>query len=145
MYHLAQPSQNCRRVMQLIPEALAATQNAFFSGSMTTSDGRVSLPAVRQCAQVIQRASSISADGFGNLRFAALANVPAGSPFFPAAYHQGGEPTFALATEAADLAVTCVQPVWQPGRSAEQPGAVDGGTCASLNSHRQPGGKANTG
>jgi hypothetical protein len=88
-----------------IPDALAATQNAFFSGSMTTSDGRVSLPAVRQCAQVIQRASSISADGFGNLRFAALANVPAGSPFFPAAYHQGGEPAFALATEAADLAV----------------------------------------
>ncbi len=88
-----------------IPDALAATQNAFFSGLMTTSDGRVSLPAVRQCAQVIQRAGSISEDGFGNLRFAALANVPAGSPFFPAAYHQGGEPTFALATESADLAV----------------------------------------
>ncbi len=88
-----------------IPDALSATQNAFFSGSMTTSEGRVSLPAIRQCAQVIRRASSISADGFGNLRFAALANVPAGSPFFPAAYHQGSEPAFALATEAADLAV----------------------------------------
>jgi uncharacterized protein (UPF0210 family) len=88
-----------------IPEALAATQNAFFSGSLTTRDGRVSLSAVRQCAQVIQRAGSISADGFGNLRFAALANVPPGSPFFPAAYHQGGEPAFAIATEAADLAV----------------------------------------
>ena len=88
-----------------IPEALAATQNAFFSGSLTTQEGKVSLAAVRQCAQIIQRASSISADGFGNLRFAALANVPAGSPFFPAAYHQGGAPTFALATEAADLAV----------------------------------------
>lgn len=88
-----------------IPDALAATQNAFFSGSMTTSDGRVSLPAVRLCAQIIQQASSISADGFGNVRFAALANVPAGSPFFPAAYHKGGEPAFALATESADLAV----------------------------------------
>jgi uncharacterized protein (UPF0210 family) len=89
-----------------IPEALAATQNAFFSGSLTTQDGKVSLPAVRRCAQVIQRASSISPDGFANMRFAALANVPAGSPFFPAAYHKGGEPAFALATEAADLAVT---------------------------------------
>ncbi len=88
-----------------IPDALASTENAFFSGSMTTPDGRISLPAVRKCADVIQRASSISADGFGNLRFAALANVPAGSPFFPAAYHTGGESTFALATEAADLAV----------------------------------------
>jgi uncharacterized protein (UPF0210 family) len=89
-----------------IPEALAATQNAFFAGSLTHEDGRVALAAVRQCAQVIQRAGSISADGFGNMRFAALANVPAGSPFFPAAYHKGGLPTFALATEAADLAVT---------------------------------------
>jgi uncharacterized protein len=88
-----------------IPEALAATQNAFFSGLMTTPDGKVSLTSVRLCAEVIQRASGITPDGFANLRFAALANVPAGSPFFPAAYHQGGEPTFALATEAADLAL----------------------------------------
>ncbi len=90
----------------IIPEALATTQNAFFSGTMTFNDGKVSLKAIRQCAKIIQQSSSISADGFANLRFAALANVPAGSPFFPAAYHQGGEPTFALATEAADLAVT---------------------------------------
>ena len=88
-----------------IPEALAATQNTFFSGLMTTPDKKVSLQAIRECAQVIQRASTISPNGFANLRFAALANVQAGSPFFPAAYHQGGEPTFALATEAADLAV----------------------------------------
>lgn len=88
-----------------IPEALADTQNSFFSGSLTTRDGGVSLSAVRLCAQIIHSASSIAVNGFSNLRFAALANVPAGSPFFPAAYHQGGEPRFALATEAADLAV----------------------------------------
>jgi uncharacterized protein (UPF0210 family) len=90
----------------LIPDAISATQNAFFSGQMTTSDRKISLPAIRQCAEVIHLASTITPDGFANLRFAALANVPAGSPFFPAAYHQGGEPAFALATEAADLAVT---------------------------------------
>ena len=88
-----------------IPTALAATQNAFFSGSLTTPDGRISLLAVRACAQIIHQAAGITPDGFTNLRFAALANVPAGSPFFPAAYHIGGEPAFALATEAADLAV----------------------------------------
>jgi uncharacterized protein (UPF0210 family) len=89
-----------------IPAALATTQNVFFSGLMTTQDGKVSLSAIQGCAAVIKQASIISPDGFANLRFAALGNVPAGSPFFPAAYHRGGEPTFALATEAADLAVT---------------------------------------
>ena len=88
-----------------IPAALAATQNAFFSGALTAADGAISLPAVRACAQVIQQAAAITPDGFANLRFAALANVPPGAPFFPAAYHAGGEPAFAIATEAADLAV----------------------------------------
>jgi uncharacterized protein (UPF0210 family) len=72
---------------------------------MTDQDGSISLPAVRSCAEVIQRLSPLSPDGFANLRFAALANVPPGSPFFPAAYHEGDSPAFALATEAADLAV----------------------------------------
>jgi uncharacterized protein (UPF0210 family) len=89
-----------------IPAALAATQNAFFTGSLTTTDGRISLPALRACAQVIHRAAPLSPDGFSNLRFAALANVGPGSPFFPAAYHRGSQPAFALATEAADLAVS---------------------------------------
>jgi len=88
-----------------IPTLLAASQDVFFSGLMTTPGGGVSLPAVRACAQVIHQAAPITPDGFTNLRFAALANVPAGAPFFPAAYHQGDQPTYALATEAADLAV----------------------------------------
>ena len=90
----------------LIPDALAVTQNVFFSGLMTTPGGGVSLPAVRGCAQIIHRAAGLSPDGFTNLRFAALANVGPGSPFLPAAYHDGTVPSFALATEAADLAVT---------------------------------------
>lgn len=90
---------------KLISEAIAATQNIFFSGSMTTPGGGVSLPATRACAQVIHDTATLSPDGFANLRFAALANVPAGAPFFPASYHQGEAPGFALAMEAADLAV----------------------------------------
>jgi uncharacterized protein len=93
----------------LIPETLSETQSTFFSGLMTTLDGKVSLPEIHKCADIIQRASTISADGFANLRFAALANVPPGSPFFPAAYHAGAEPAFALATEAADLAVNAFE------------------------------------
>ena len=93
------------RSYAVIPEALAASENVFFSGVMADARIGLSLAAVRACAEVIVRAAYIRPDGFANLRFAALANVPPGAPFFPAAYHEGDAPAFALATEAADLAV----------------------------------------
>jgi uncharacterized protein len=89
----------------VIPEVLAVAENVFASGLITTADGGLSLPAIRACARVIRQAAGLSADGFANLRFAALANVPAGAPFFPAAYHDDDSPAFSLAIEAADLAV----------------------------------------
>lgn len=89
----------------LIPEAIAASQNVFFSGLMADAGRGLSLEAVAACARVIVRCAPLTPDGFANLRFAALANVPPGAPFFPAAYWQADEPAFALATEAADLAL----------------------------------------
>ncbi|MBW6466471.1 MAG: DUF711 family protein [Brevefilum sp.] len=91
---------------EIIPDLLASSGNLFFSGHLTTQQSQISLPAVRACAEVIQRAAPLEKDGFANLRFAALANVPPYAPFFPAAYHQGKAPAFALALEAADLAVS---------------------------------------
>jgi hypothetical protein len=90
---------------RVIPEAIAATKNIFFSGEMASVEKGISLEAINACAEIIVKCAPITPDGFANLRFAALANVKAGSPFFPAAYHDGGEPAFAIATEAADLAV----------------------------------------
>jgi uncharacterized protein len=90
---------------EIIPEAIAATQNIFFSGVMADSHNGISLEAVRKCAEVIVACAPLAPDGFANLRFAALANVLPGAPFFPAAYHQGDRAAFAIATEAADLAV----------------------------------------
>jgi uncharacterized protein (UPF0210 family) len=89
----------------LIPEVLAATDIVFASGVIAHPKGDISLPAARACADVIHRTAPLDPNGFGNLYFTALANVPPGSPFFPAAYHDNGPPRFALATEAADLAV----------------------------------------
>jgi uncharacterized protein (UPF0210 family) len=93
----------------ILPTALAATENVFHSGIFAGPGMGISLAAARACGQVIHKASTISPDGFANLRFAALANVPAGTPFFPAAYHDGGETTIAIATEAADLAVLALR------------------------------------
>lgn len=88
-----------------IPDLLKTSGNVFFSGHLTTPNSEISLPAVHACAKVIHRAAPLEKDGFANLRFAALANVPPWAPFFPAAYHQGKAPAFALALEAADLVV----------------------------------------
>jgi uncharacterized protein (UPF0210 family) len=89
----------------IIPEAIAASRNIFFSGVMADARFGISIPAMQGCAEVITRCSTITPDGFANLRFAALANVRPGSPFFPAAYHDHDEPSFSIAMEAADLAV----------------------------------------
>lgn len=88
-----------------LPEIFAATQTVFATAHIVNPvSGEIDGAVVRMAAQVIREASLIDA-GFGNLRFAALAHVLPGTPFFPAAYHDGGAPAFAIATEAADLAV----------------------------------------
>jgi len=93
------------RSYEVIPDAISASQNIFFSGVMADRTRGVSLSAIRACADVIVKCASIEPNGFANLQFAALANVNAGAPFFPAAYHDNDEPAFAIATESADLAV----------------------------------------
>jgi uncharacterized protein (UPF0210 family) len=94
----------------VIPEAIAASENIFFGGVMADHSS-IHLAALRACAEVIVKCAPLDPNGFANLRFAALANVPAGSPFFPAAYHAGDAPSFAIATEAADLAVEAFRTV----------------------------------
>lgn len=88
-----------------IPEALGTTEHVFAAGSIAEPGGGLSLPAARWAADVIHACATLTPDGFGNLRFAALANVPPGGPFFPAAYHDGGGLAFAIGVEAAGLAV----------------------------------------
>jgi uncharacterized protein (UPF0210 family) len=99
------------RSYEVIPEAIFVSKNVFFGGVMTDkvdsklSDSKVYLSAVSACADVIVKCAFIEPNGFANLQFAALANVKAGAPFFPASYHDSDIPAFAIATEAADLAV----------------------------------------
>ena len=84
--------------------ALAASDRVF--GSIQTTDrDQVDYPAVAAAGRVMRALANSTEQGFGNLRFAALASCPAGIPFFPAAYHDAAEPAFGLALQAADLAV----------------------------------------
>jgi len=93
------------RSYELIPDAIFVSKNVFFGGVMADTTRGIDLAAVRACAEIIVKCAPLKQNGFANLQFAALANVPAGAPFLPAAYHDSDEPTFAIATESADLAV----------------------------------------
>lgn len=92
-----------------IPDALAVTTAAFASAVIATHERGIDVGAVRAAASVIHRNARIGTDGFANLRFAALANVPPGIPFLPASYHAGGPPVVALGVEGARAAVLACQ------------------------------------
>jgi uncharacterized protein (UPF0210 family) len=88
----------------LLPEVLGAGDVIFASAEVADQHGHIDTGRCTAVARVIRQASTLQENGFGNLYFTALANCPAGSPFFPVAYHGGGAPGFALAVQAADLA-----------------------------------------
>ncbi|RME73627.1 MAG: DUF711 family protein [Chloroflexi bacterium] len=101
--------------IRALPKIIAATENIFSGVRLAHSKTGINLAAAREFAQVISDVAHATPNGFGNLRLAALANVPPGTPFFPAAYHGGqANAGFALATEAADLAVQAVQSAATP-------------------------------
>ncbi len=94
-----------------IPEILAAAESVFTSAIFADPESGLSLSAAQACADAVCRSMEIHPDGLANLRFAALANVPGGAPFFPSAYHRGGRPALAIASEATDLATDALREV----------------------------------
>src|SRR5215213_1995671 len=88
-----------------LADGIGATQALFASARIAGRDGSTDHAAIRAAAQAIIAISSATEHGFGNMRFAALACVAPGSPFFPAAFHHGDGPWIAVGPEAAALAV----------------------------------------
>jgi uncharacterized protein (UPF0210 family) len=122
----------------VIPDILGATENVFTSALFADPEAGLSLQAADAIGKVIYRASTISDDGFANLRFAALANVPPGSPFFPAAYHRVGMPAMAVATEAAELAVDALRDVPSPATARRRLVSMIEAHAASITRVIQP-------
>ncbi len=86
-------------------EVIAATEYVFAAAQIATRREGINLRAVHAAARVMRALADSPRGDMGNFRFAALANVRAGAPFFPAAFAEGQQPSFSIATEAADLAV----------------------------------------
>lgn len=95
--------------LDAVPALLSVPGELFCSVEIADTHGRIAVDRCRHVARTIQRVSRLRANGFGNLYLAAIANCPAGAPYFPVAFHAGGAPNFAIAVEAADLARTAFQ------------------------------------
>jgi uncharacterized protein len=87
---------------ELLREILGETSNIYGSVVVTGSDG-VHWKAVHEAAKTIKYLEDHGEKGLGNFRFAAIANVPDYTPFYPASYHRGLGRQFAIALESANV------------------------------------------
>lgn len=115
-----------------LPEVFAAADGIFAGVAIASKPGGIDLALLRRAARVIQRTSRITPDGLTNLYLAASANVGPGTPFFPAAYHDGGPDSFALAIQAADLATNAFRDAPTPQAARERLTAAISAAAARL-------------
>ncbi len=84
----ARPGSPLDRI-DLIPDLLIGADALSCSVLMANSVDGVRYEAAGPVARTIRRLGLGTAEGLGNFRFAMLACVGPGAPFFPAAYHNG--------------------------------------------------------
>lgn len=83
-------------------ELVKATKNTSFSVMVASPANGVHARAARVAAEAMRAVAEAVADGKGSFRFAAAANIPAGTPFFPVGWHEGSN-SLAIGLETADL------------------------------------------
>ncbi|MBV8694519.1 MAG: DUF711 family protein [Ktedonobacteraceae bacterium] len=75
--------------LHLVPDLLLSNRALNATVQLATLEHGLRAEAILPTAQIIQRLAQETQEGLGNFRFAMLACVAAGNPFFPAAYHAG--------------------------------------------------------
>lgn len=83
-------------------ELVKTTRSISFSTVIASPESGVQSHAAATTAKIMVELSRALPDGLANFRFAAAANIPAGTPFFPVAWHQGVE-SFAVGLESASV------------------------------------------
>ena len=86
----------------MLGEILANTKNLNGTVVVAGEDG-VRWSAIAAAARLMKKLENSTEHSQGNFRFAAIANVPPVTPFFPAAYHNGFGHQFAIALESAPV------------------------------------------
>jgi uncharacterized protein (UPF0210 family) len=75
--------------LQWLVDVLASHPSLSATVQIATQEHGLRNEAAQPTALIIERLSQETEGGIGNFRFAMLACVPPGTPFFPAAYHTG--------------------------------------------------------
>jgi uncharacterized protein (UPF0210 family) len=83
-------------------ELVRTTRQLSFSVVIASPDGGAQPEAAAVAARTMAAIAGATPGGAGNFRFAAAANVPAGTPFFPVSYHRGPD-ALAIGLESASL------------------------------------------
>jgi uncharacterized protein (UPF0210 family) len=95
------------------------TRSISFSVVVASPEGGVLQHGAQASAQIMLALAHALPGGLANFRFAAAANIPAGTPFFPVAWHTGPD-SLAVGLEAASL----VEEAWagkpEPNRAESE-------------------------
>jgi uncharacterized protein len=83
-------------------ELVKATHATSFSVVVASPAGHVHASAARVAAEVMHAVANAVPNGKGSFRFAAAANIPAGTPFFPVGWHEGPN-ALGIGLECPDL------------------------------------------
>ncbi len=90
--------------IKMIPDIIAATDRVSTTVIIADHAG-MHYKSMTGAAQAIRSIAKKTLHGYGNFRFAALAQCPPNIPFYPASYHKGNT-CFTLAVECSDLLVS---------------------------------------
>ncbi len=85
-----------------IPDIILNTDKITACAVISNRKKGLDLDSIEASADAILAIAHNSHNGYGNFRFASIANCPPRIPFYPASYHKGGR-WFALGLECSDL------------------------------------------
>jgi uncharacterized protein len=111
----ARPDFPLERI-ELIPELLASNNSLCLTVQLANQEHGLRQEAAQPIARTMKRLAHETPEGFGNFNFAMLACVAPGTPFFPAAYHDGPA-SLSLGLQGAGI-IQSVTRAWQ--ESGEQ-------------------------
>jgi uncharacterized protein len=96
----------------LIADMLVPTSALNATVQLATMEDGMRTEAALAAARVMRRLAHETEEGFGNFRFAILACVAPGSPFFPSAYH-AGPASLSLGLQGAGVVAEALLPQYE--------------------------------